>query len=275
MLKIAAEVTHYDILDLEPHASQVDIRQAYLRAKTTYSKDNPALYAIFSLEERADTLARIEEAYQTLSNPEARKRYDLKHGASLNTSLSTKSLPSIDRVPPMDNTELVDMLLIPPTTDFEEHPTLSRETPKGNRDRFVLEPTPPVAVLEANSNLAVTNALPHRNLIPRVFRLSSEIRTELSSLPPELLARLQVEETWDGLFLKEIREAFQISLEEMMDITKINKNYLERLEEEAFDQLPASVYIRGFLTQIAKVLKLPATSVSQAYMRRVKAIRKE
>ena len=42
------------------------------------------------------------------------------------------------------------------------------------------------------------------------------------------------------------------------------------LEEEAFEKLPAAVFVRGFIVQIAKSLKLPPDQVAPAYMSRYK-----
>ncbi len=43
------------------------------------------------------------------------------------------------------------------------------------------------------------------------------------------------------------------------------------IEEENFPKLPAAVYLRGFLTQVSKYLKLPHSAVVQAYIARFNA----
>src|SRR5205807_896961 len=89
------------------------------------------------------------------------------------------------------------------------------------------------------------------------------------SVDPNLAKDIAKETEWRGSFLRKIREAQRVSLEEMSGATKITKNYLLAIEEENFSRLPATVYIRGFVIQIAKVLKLPHDKVASAYLSRV------
>jgi curved DNA-binding protein CbpA len=83
------------------------------------------------------------------------------------------------------------------------------------------------------------------------------------------------ETEWKGPFLRRIREFRRISIEEMANITKVSKTYLMAIEEENFGMLPAPVFLRGFVTQIAKTLKLPHEAVALAYMARVNLARPE
>ena len=46
--------------------------------------------------------------------------------------------------------------------------------------------------------------------------------------------------------------------------------HLSAIEEEAFDQLPPLVYVRGFLTELAKFLRLDPAQVARTYLRRAK-----
>jgi cytoskeletal protein RodZ len=45
------------------------------------------------------------------------------------------------------------------------------------------------------------------------------------------------------------------------------------IEAKQFDALPAAVYLRGFLTQLAKALKLDALQVSKTSLKRLCAAR--
>ncbi len=87
-------------------------------------------------------------------------------------------------------------------------------------------------------------------------------------VPP--LAPLSEQTEWRGLFLRQRRELKKISLEELSQITKISKKYLTAIEEENFSVLPAVVFLRGFLIQIAKQLKLPVDKVTSSYLERYK-----
>jgi transcriptional regulator with XRE-family HTH domain len=55
-----------------------------------------------------------------------------------------------------------------------------------------------------------------------------------------------------GEQLKHLREGAGLSLEDLANITKIQLKYLNFLEKEEYDKLPAPVYIRGFIQKWAQ-----------------------
>ncbi len=59
-----------------------------------------------------------------------------------------------------------------------------------------------------------------------------------------------------GTWLRQQREMREITLREISDATKISLRYLQALEEERFDLLPAIVFAKGFLRQYAKYVGL-------------------
>jgi hypothetical protein len=59
-----------------------------------------------------------------------------------------------------------------------------------------------------------------------------------------------------GAWLRQQREMREITLREISDATKISLRYLEALELERFDLLPARVFARGFLRQYARYVGL-------------------
>jgi curved DNA-binding protein CbpA len=72
---------YYALLEVRPDASNMDIINAYRRAKLTYKADSMATYALFDDAELDQIRAEIEQAYQTLSNPERRRDYDTELAA--------------------------------------------------------------------------------------------------------------------------------------------------------------------------------------------------
>ena len=56
---------------------------------------------------------------------------------------------------------------------------------------------------------------------------------------------------------------------------KVSVSYLRSLEEENFGALPATVYVRGFVTAYARAIGLDAARVVPGYMQRVLAARPE
>jgi flagellar biosynthesis protein FlhG len=76
---------------------------------------------------------------------------------------------------------------------------------------------------------------------------------------------------FSGALLRAVRESQGTSLDQISERTKIGINYLRCIEEDEFETLPAAVYVRGFVTEFAKCLKLDPEQVSQSYLRRYKA----
>lgn len=93
---------------------------------------------------------------------------------------------------------------------------------------------------------------------PRVISRANEESDEEVSLPPE--------SEINGGVIRRLREARGISLEELAEQTHIRKTYLKAIEEQNLDELPARVYLRGFLTQIARVLKVDKRRLAEGYM---------
>lgn len=64
-----------------------------------------------------------------------------------------------------------------------------------------------------------------------------------------------------GEKLKKIREDAGVSLSEIAINTKVKKEYLEKIEEGNYNDLPFDVYVKGFLRSYAKYLKLDSEKV--------------
>ena len=71
-----------------------------------------------------------------------------------------------------------------------------------------------------------------------------------------------------GRDLKMLRIAGDISLEEVYRKTNIPKKTVEDIEEENFENLPALVYLKGFLKTYAKVLNINEDQMVDGYIER-------
>jgi cytoskeletal protein RodZ len=69
-----------------------------------------------------------------------------------------------------------------------------------------------------------------------------------------------------GSWLRQQREIRNISLREISDNTKIGMRYLEALEEDRFEILPAPIFAKGFLREYAKYVGLDADEVVNFYI---------
>jgi curved DNA-binding protein CbpA len=77
MNKKIQQMDFYELLNLHIEASPKDIENAYLMAVTTYHQDGLASYGALGDLERELILNRIEEAFETLRDPEKKRAYDL------------------------------------------------------------------------------------------------------------------------------------------------------------------------------------------------------
>lgn len=68
-----------------------------------------------------------------------------------------------------------------------------------------------------------------------------------------------------GQYLREAREAMGIDLREAAQQTRISVNYLKALEEEDFSKLPGEVFVRGFLKNYGRFLRLEESEVIKRY----------
>ena len=69
-----------------------------------------------------------------------------------------------------------------------------------------------------------------------------------------------------GSWLRHQREARSVSVREIADNSKISLRYLEALEQDRFDVLPAPVFARGFLREYARVVGLNPDEVVNLYL---------
>jgi flagellar biosynthesis protein FlhG len=199
----------YEVLEIDPGASDEDIRRAYKRAREMYTSESMVVCGLFSPERLAVVQSRIEEAYESLLDPDKRKAHDLK--------LFTDGIPA--RPTPASGIHSA-----PPRSDRASgaHPAI---------DKPREDPTP--------------------------VKIES---------PPEPAIFAETEFTGD--LLKQLREARSIELLDISQRTKISIAHLRAIEEERWDAMPAPVYLRGFLVEFARFLRLDVGQVTRTFMAR-------
>jgi flagellar biosynthesis protein FlhG len=229
-----AELTHYEILEIDPAASDEEIRRAYRRVREVYSPDSLVICGLYDRERLGAMQLRIEEAYDTLMDTERRRAYDVK------------LYP--DGIPPRK--QRVD--------------TPERRATTGGTGPLVVpvDPPPPAS------------ALPVPEKEPTAIVVEAAASTPpRGDLPPEPTIGPTTEIT--GPLLRSIRAARGIDLNTISAKTKIGIGHLRAIEEERFDVMPAVVYVRGFLVEYAKFLRIDVARVLDTYLARYKATRAE
>ena len=90
--------------------------------------------------------------------------------------------------------------------------------------------------------------------------------------PPELPSRprgkleIPSDAEFNGELLRRVRESYGLSLQQVAERTRITRIHLENVEADRYDHLPATVYLRGILVNLARELRLDPARVSKTYL---------
>ena len=203
---IATE-THYEILEVDPGASEEEVRKAYKRFKELYAPDSMVVYTLFTASELEALQDQLDKAYDTVIDPRKRREYDLSLLSQAEAAAPVQALDFVGRARgPMDSE---------PSRTGSPHPINRRPN------------------------------------IP-------------DTLPDEV--ELNDDTVFTGKLLLEIREHRNVDLRDVSNHTKISLMNLRYIEAMQYEELPAPVYIRGFLREYAKYLHLPPKLVVDSYI---------
>jgi len=114
---------------------------------------------------------------------------------------------------------------------------------------------------EADLGRAVRAAAraPHRHV--------DKLSDDRPGATPGALA-LAADEEVSGSVIRRLRESRGLELADIAHQTKISERHLRSIEEERFDELPAPVYVRGYVMQFARALHIDTTRAAESFMRR-------
>jgi flagellar biosynthesis protein FlhG len=242
-MKSLAELDHYEVLEVSRDARSEDIERAFALVRGAYEGDALAAYSVIPPDEAKLWRERIDEAFRVLSDPVARGAYD----EGLDGAAAA--------------------------ADEEEDPFagMGGGFPAGSAEPAAVAsaaPSPPRAPLPAapdappSSLVAAHAARPLLREEPAAERL----------LPRELEAFEESDADegadWTGPRLRRARLLRGLEIDDVAAATKVNPTYLRFLEEERFDDLPAVVYVRGFVAAYARLLGIDPTRVAPSYVAR-------
>lgn len=118
--------------------------------------------------------------------------------------------------------------------------------------------------------------LSYQSILQASRQIFNEVKVESKKAAftkdPEFEKQITAQTNWTGDFLKKIRDYKNISLDQISQRTKINSYYIQALEEMNPKSLPATVFVRGYVIQIAKELHLPEKAVADSYMQNFKKL---
>lgn len=251
---------YYEVLEIPSTARSEEIYHSYQRAKSAYSSDSLALYSLMSPEECRNVLELVEEAYSILSDPMKRKRYDEARG--INREFNALNYNALsDRVAPQRGESVYSGI------NNSSNPSVTSML----REEFTLNSQSSAPITSGDMSPRAAQTLSNTT---NVTKLVTQKRFALDYVVNAAFER-EIEDATEftGELLRKIREYKSVDLERLSDMTKVSRLYLQGIESEDYDKLPASVYVRGFVFQYAKCLKLKPEVVANSYVARMKKLK--
>lgn len=267
----AAAQTFYEILEVPTSASQEEIVRAFQRAKATYSGSSPALYSVFSKDEAEELLRLINEAYTTLSNATTRRAYDqqLFDTARKAAGGSSGALPANERTDShghssdssfnaIPSADLMEAIQPSENDSASAYSKIASVPRRGDLDEassaVVKKPNSPAKPVSNNPNVG---------------------RTRFSEFDKDAVVEKEIaeQEVFDGTFLQRIRIYKRVSLDQICEFSRVGRHYVVAIENNDFHALPAPVFVRGFVMQLARILELDEKKVAESFIKLYKQSR--
>ncbi len=225
------EQTHYEVLEVGRNSETPEIERAYRLLQSIYASDSLALYSVFDEADGAVLKQRIELAYRVLADADSRRAYD----------------------------EEVD------SWGAEQD---GQPAGRVGESAAVVSPANPLP--DHGDGASFDDSLddnPAEELVSRAVEPGS---VELNS-GIERFQDLEgdAEGDFDGHRLRRARLERGIEIDEIANVTKVSRAFLRSIEEEAYDDLPAPVYVRGFVVAYARAIGLDPQKVAPTYMARL------
>jgi hypothetical protein len=267
----------YERLGVPQAATEEVVREGYRRALGTLVRQlrqaTTAGADVSSLEADRDA---VEEAFEVLSDRARRRVYDRFR------SLDGEPLPdeadafwelvgdALADPAAAAAVELVRSLTVLPIGKPLQ-PPVARAKPA---PRVSLQLPNPVSMLSSAERAArVQSIVPAEPTwdpeLPPGFGPDPDLRpTDPQSAGPAALDLEALAATYgyDGRYLAAVRQARNIGLDSVSEETRISQRYLEAIEANDFARLPASVFVKGYLREIAAVLDLDEEPIVEGYM---------
>lgn len=212
-----ASPNYYRVLDVDPRATRMEIRESYLRLKSTYNAGSAALYSLISEDEAKEQMALVEEAFRVLNDDNARHEFDRRAGLGKSELRGAQAALG----------------------DFAAADAFSAVGALGNFGGDA----DPGTVRTARSTLPIIKLQAHR-------AGSEDMKLRMQGL-------LEAGDAGDGDLFRKLRELCEVSEDEMQERTKISVGYIRAIEANRFERLPQAVYVKGFLRSYFRYLCAP------------------
>lgn len=142
-------------------------------------------------------------------------------------------------------------------------------------------PTPPPPALQASAEASEVTSVRQEEPAATPVPVVAESPPQPAPSPPRALAvkesraaevprpktiEIAPDAEFNGELLRTVRQSLGVSVQQLAEKTRIGSRHLENIEADRYDSLPAMVYLRGMLMNIARELKLDGLRVSKSYI---------
>jgi hypothetical protein len=229
------EQSYYEVLGVDPRATRLEIREAYLKQKVTFAPESDAAYSLIDRDGLRSYLDRIEEAYGVLSDEFRRRDYDRQCGRIAGAIHA----PDVSSDAPFARLARNGVTLDEFTSDLDPNEHL-------RTDRLL------IARGEHHKDVTAVSA---RQPAPFI-----KFKARSANDPTVQAAMRQLQEQHDlgrGELYRALRLSTNVSEQEICDRTKICITYIQAIETDDLGKLPQVVYVKGFLRSYFNYLAAP------------------
>lgn len=241
------EFNPFQILGVSPEATSLDIRAAYLKLKATFSESNESIYSLISVKEIGLNQRLIDRAYDAIRDEESRKAYT---DSLYPEQKSVQEPASVQQPETQSSSGTLDGLA------WQRNRANSDKTAASSQNQHTTS-----AQVQANRSLRQSGSLKVR-----------ADAVDSPKLKDELLSIIENAEHFTGEVVKNLRVAAGLSQKEVEYNTKVSAKIISAIEQDLYHELPAAIYVRGFLKSFFKFLALgQQTAFIDGYTERQKS----
>ena len=259
----------YDRLGVDRDVAAQVLRQAYAVSAKRLSRKRTTV-----LEQQGDpqhidhARALLDEAWAVLGDPQQRAHYDAMLAWS-DAEVPPKTVEALwERALPhvMSPSAAVGLNLLKSLSGIQRLSSV-RIGPRPGSDNPTVVPLPTqhTSIEASKASLQIVNGTQDST---QVIVLNAE-HSAPRVVSSEDLVTLVDRHGYSGALLRELREQKGITIEDLMEETRISEKLLRALENEDRSSLPSTdTFVQGYLRSVGRVLGLDEESLAQGYFER-------
>jgi curved DNA-binding protein CbpA len=101
-----------------------------------------------------------------------------------------------------------------------------------------------------------------------ILKIREELKTMVSSSP--IIQEILTQDIIFGSDMKRIRDELGVSIEMIVEMTKIRPIFIRAIEDDQFERIPSKLLLKSFLKAYAQCLGLDPDTVARRYLKRIR-----